>query len=218
LLAGAGNGQINWKQPITFSTLGPSIAQGMGADLHVDGDAAKNSAHITTEFFAPDACEIAEACVRAPGMRKLLRFDGDIQNLGTDDLVLGSPNDNPNFELSSCHHVNLLKNIMLYQLLDSAQNPVTVSGQDVVGRKTGFCMMDIAPVTATAADPKYNCDNQGITVGWEDIYDSALECQYLDITDVPSGDYTLHLTVNPDGAFAASNTGENEADVPIAIN
>ena len=218
LLSELKNGTITIQSGILFSELGPALSLGAGPDLQVDAAAAQSSAHITQESFAADACEIAESCVRATGLRKLLRFDGTIQNLGSSDLVIGSPDNNPLFTLSSCHHVPLLQNIMVYELIDPTTNQlVMVGNQQIVGRKQGFCMMDISQVNASAPQGQYDCNNQGITAGWADIYDSSLECQYLDITGVPSGNYNLRLTVNPEGLFSESDLTNNIVSFPVTI-
>ena len=37
------------------------------------------------------------------------------------------------------------------------------------------------------ANARYNCGRQGIQRGWADSYYNGLECQYIDVTDVPPG-------------------------------
>lgn len=218
LLQNLTGGAIQWNQPMTFTGLGPALGTGSLPDLQVDGNAAKNTAHVDQESFDPSSCEVAEQCVRAPGLRTVLRFDGTIENLGDADLVIGSPANSGLFTQSSCHNVQLLKNIMLYELIDPQTGAVVqVDNQDIIGRKQGFCMMDITQINATAPQGKYDCSNQGITRGWADVYDSALDCQFLDVTGVPPGDYTLRLTVNPDGLFEESDSTNNSAELPVTI-
>jgi hypothetical protein len=218
VLAAIQGGAIQVSQNLTFDGLGPSLSTGPGPDLTVDGAAAQSSAHVDQESFSQSSCEVAEACVRAPGLRTVLRFDGTIENIGASDLVIGSPQNSGLFTTSSCHNVALLKNIMLYELIDpSSGKVVNVDNQAIVGRKQGFCMMDITQVNATAPQGQYSCTNQGITRGWADVYDSALDCQFLDITGVPAGNYQLKLTVNPDGLFQESNTTNNTVSVPVSI-
>jgi hypothetical protein len=218
VVAAIQSGIVHMNQDLSYSGLGPALSSGSGPDLQVDGEAAQGSAHVDQESFDPSSCEVAEACVRAPGLRTVLRFDGTIQNLGSDDLVIGSPAGGGLFTTSSCHNVALLKNIMLYELIDpSTQEVVSVENEQVVGRKQGFCMMDIVQLNASSPQGKYDCTNQGITRGWADVYDSNLECQFLDVTGVPAGDYTLRLTVNPDGLFQESDYSNNTVEVPVSI-
>ena len=72
----------------------------------MDGEAAHSSAVSTVETFEPGDCAIVEGCVGGPGSRKLLRFTGVFQNLGTEDLVLGSPEGNPRFKYGRSSAVN----------------------------------------------------------------------------------------------------------------
>src|SRR5215831_6695703 len=44
---------------------------------------------VTNMDFATDACELVEACIGAPGTRRLLHFATVVTNSGTADLVLG---------------------------------------------------------------------------------------------------------------------------------
>ncbi|MDR3606367.1 MAG: lysyl oxidase family protein [Oligoflexia bacterium] len=218
LIAQAPNGYIAWTQALVFSGLGPVLTPGGGPDLQVDGSAAQASAHVDQESFDASSCEVAEQCVRAPGLRTVLRFDGTIENLGAADLVVGNSANSPLFTASSCHNVKLLKNIMLYELVDpDTGTTIQVGNQDVIGRKQGFCMMDITQINATAPQGQYDCDNQGITQGWADVYDAALECQFLDVTGVPAGNYLLRLTVNPDQLFTEIDYSNNTVSVPVTI-
>jgi len=43
-----------------------------------------------------------------------------------------------------------------------------------------------------------------------DLYSSNLDCQWIDITDVPSGFYLLRLQVNPDYLVPESDHDNNE--------
>src|SRR5262249_31052319 len=144
LLSSAPGGVVEWTAPLVFSNLGPALGQGSLPDLRVDGEAARTSAHITQESFTEGSCEVAEKCVRAPGLRNVLRFGGTIQTVGAADLVIASPATNTSFVKTTCHNVELLKDIMLYELIDPRTGEIVqADGLDVVGRKQGFCMMDI---------------------------------------------------------------------------
>ena len=71
-----------------------------------------------------------------------------------------------------------------------------------------------------ACSKKYDCSNQGIQKGWSDLYGNALDCQWLDITGVPSGALPnctgrnhvsveviwLGMLLSPPGAPSASTT------------
>ena len=211
---------IRWNGAVTFLSLGPT--QGSGSpDLMVDGNAALQSLVIAQQSFLASDCDVLEGCVGGPGLRTLLRFDATTINAGNADLVLGSPVNNPLLRYDSCRQEYFYKDLMLYELLTADSHlPVRVgAASGTVGRKQGFCIMDDNPVlnTSTTSTPVYDCNNQGISVGWEDVYTSDLDCQWLDITGVPGGNYVLRLTVNPSGIFQDSNTSNNSADVPVSI-
>ena len=40
----------------------------------------------------------------------------------------------------------------------------------------------------------FSCDNQGISPGCSDQYASHYDCQWIDITDLPDGDYWLTVS------------------------
>jgi len=69
--------------------------------------------------------------------------------------------------------------------------------------------------------PEFNCNYQGISVGWEDVYTADLDCQWVDITDIPLGSYWLYLEVNPviNGTrlFAESDYANNVAWIPFRL-
>ena len=51
-------------------------------------------------------------------------------------------------------------------------------------------------MTAAPLSSQYDCDFQGISQGWSDSYGSGLDCQWVDITGVPEGDYLLEIRIN----------------------
>jgi hypothetical protein len=212
----SGNSAI-LNAPIQLTELGPPLSTLHGPDLVVDGKAAQDSAQVSVENFAADDCAVVEGCVVGPGQHKLLRFDGVIQNLGDSDFVLGSPENNPLFVYSPCHDHYHLSDIMLYELLDPVtKQPVKVNGTSVVGRKQGFCMIDNDQVAGNISE-KYDCELQGLSPGWSDNYDHTLDCQWIDVTGVPAGNYTLRITVNPIAKYTESDTSNNSTDVPVTI-
>lgn len=186
----------------------------------VDQAALDSSVAIDTQDFDVNSCEVIDACVSGTGTRKLLHFDADIINAGNQDLILGNPANNPNFTYDPCHQHYHLRNMMQYALLDATTgNVVAVNSAPVVVRKQGFCLMDSEQYSATAnPDPTYDCTNQGLSVGWEDVYDVSVDCQWLDVTGVPPGNYILQLTVNPDHAYPDTNFNDNVAQTPVTID
>ncbi|HVH48154.1 MAG TPA: lysyl oxidase family protein, partial [Labilithrix sp.] len=68
-----------------------------------------------------------------------------------------------------------------------------------------------------ARNPRYDCTDQGIQVGWQDIYESGLPCQYLDITGLPAGAYKLKVEVNRERAITEMNYDNNISSVTVDI-
>jgi len=138
-----------------------------------------------------NTCELLEGCVDDTGIRTILRFSLAAQNNGSKDLVLGVAANNPDvFHYSECHDHHHFDNFAIYELLD---------GDDVIarGHKQGFCLLDSYSWAWPNTFGNYDCGNQGITRGFTDIYESDLPCQWIDVTGVPPGEYTLRAEINP---------------------
>ncbi len=184
------------------------------ADLWIDRDRVNTSLNQEFHYFAANNCALIEHCVSAPGVRRLLRFDTRTPNTGGADMFLGPPStSNPNFEYSSCHnhyHFNTYAN---YELLNSDG---TIAA---TGHKQAFCLIDLDHYDAPASFPAhYNCGNQGIQMGFADIYGSGLDCQWVDITDVAPGTYSLRIRLNEQHLLNEANYDNNVIDVPVTIN
>ena len=147
-----------------------------------------------------DGCAIEEGCLTGYGSRSIIRFDTWIKNVGNLDYFIGSVDDNENtnqFEWDMCHNHWHYKGYAEYVLFDS-------DGQILpVGFKNGFCVMDLecsgdAELGIPAGNYTYGCSIMGISAGCGDIYGSGLSCQWIDITDVPDGEYTFVVRTNWD--------------------
>lgn len=189
---------LNWNQS----------AQNL-PDLIIWGPAA--SPRIATVTFSSSSCAVVEGMVQA-GTRKLLRFSTQTRNQGTADLYLGNPATNPQFVYAPCHGHYHFNNYCTYRLLGSDGQPAAT------GLKIGFCLLDTIRWSPNApSSAKYTCGNQGIQKGWGDVYDSSLDGQWIDITDVPDGNYTLEMEVNPQRTLAESNYDNNITRIPITL-
>jgi hypothetical protein len=50
-----------------------------------------------------------------------------------------------------------------------------------------------------------------------DVYVAALPCQWIDITGVPDGTYTVRVAINANGIIDEDNVLPNNADVRVQI-
>jgi hypothetical protein len=154
-----------------------------GPDLELDSLSFLSSLSLVTTTAG--LCDVNEGCVTGYGTRYVLSFTSKINNIGTLDYVLGNPSANPSmFNLNNCHGHTHYEGYGDYRLYD-------MGGQLIpVGHKNGFCVMDLCGFG------QYNCGNMGISAGCYDVYGVGTQCQWIDITDVPNGDYRLAAIIN----------------------
>jgi hypothetical protein len=183
-------------------------------DLTVDQTFLQNSVEFDQRLFEPSSCAVQEGCVDAPGVRDLMRFSAVIHNQGTGDLYVGAPAEHPElFEYSNCpdHDHYHLKDFAQYLLTgDGGEEPVAV------GHKQAFCLMDTFSPDHVPGQ-HYDCEDQGISAGWADVYDKSLDCQWVDITGVPAGEYQLTVTVDHTDLFEEGDETNNSVTIPVTI-
>lgn len=195
----------------------PATSAGcLAPDLTVSVSRAQQTATVEYRNFASNHCAIAEQCIGASGRRRLLRFETFTPNIGTADMRLGVPNtSNPVFEYSACHDHFHFKGYAEYDLLDANGTVVAT------GHKQAFCLLDseryLTSDSTVRRTPQYQCGNQGITRGWGDSYTPDLDCQWVDVTDVPAGQYTLRIRINQSHTLLELRYDNNEALVPVRI-
>ena len=180
-------------------------------DLIVVESALHNSLQVQS-LNSNDQCYLNEGCVNGLGQRDIIRFTTHIKNIGNQDFYVGSPPGNPAlendvWEYDECHGHWHYEGYAEYKLFDENNSEIPI------GFKNGFCLIDVE--CSGGGSFTYTCSNQGISAGCGDIYSSGLDCQWIDITDVPSGRYKLVLRVNwdqdPDanGNFESSYTNNS---------
>ncbi len=183
------------------------------ADLFVDRDRVVDNYNVDWRDFPADDCALVERCVDAPGVRRLLRFDTWTPNTGTADMYLGVPTmTSPYFEYAACH--------MHYHFNTYAEYDLIAADGSIVarGHKQAFCLLDFYHYPGTSGTGAvYNCGNQGIEMGWQDVYSRGLDCQWVDVTAVAPGDYMLRIRINTEHILNESNYANNEITVPVTI-
>ena len=159
-----------------------------GPDLIMSSSALTSSIFLSTVNIT-DPCAPQEGCVGAMGQRYVLRFTTRIENIGTTDYYIGNPASQPQmFSNNNCHGHNHYEGYADYILFDQAGNAIPV------GFKNGFCVIDVGCYPGNTG--QYGCSNMGISKGCYDIYGSGTTCNWIDITNVPAGTYTLVLRTN----------------------
>jgi hypothetical protein len=183
-------------------------------DLTVDSQDLHDSLLIETKNFTPDNCAVVEGCVDGLGNRKLLRFNTVTPNIGSAAVFLGNPIGNPEFIYSACHMHYHFQEYADYRLLDMGGNIVAR------GHKQAFCLVDLYRPNGSTGDPHptyTTCNFQGISPGWADIYNRGLDCQWIDITGVPSGRYVLEVQINPAHVIRESNYNNNVGRTEVVV-
>jgi Lysyl oxidase len=200
------------------SDAGPADAAAGLPDLTVNLARAEIDLAVREATFAADACELDpdEDCIDAPGTRRLLHFSVETPNLGDGDMVLGDPDPaNPNFQYSSCHGHYHFEGYAEYRLVDPE------GGEVAAGRKQAFCLLDteryVTDDPTVAERPRYGCAYQGIQRGWSDVYQAALPCQFIDVTDVPDGAYTLEIQLNANRTLVEKDYDNNLVSIPVDL-
>ncbi|MGH8612044.1 MAG: lysyl oxidase family protein [Gammaproteobacteria bacterium] len=204
-----------------------------------DLTAAVTEQRIVTKRFNRNSCAVIEGEVGGTGKRKLLRFSFTSPNTGAGDIIVGVP-DGVLFEFNTCHGHPHFKEYADYRLWTMTgyntwddlrrQNPGALASEVLaahpelkpeLGAKRGFCMVDVYhydPSMGPGQARYDNCQsNQGISVGWADVYGYSLDGQWIDITGVPSGSYKLEAEVNAEQVFEESNYENNRMAVPVFI-
>ncbi len=207
--------RLPWDAALADAVRIPLQTEG-APDLSVLPAGLKNN-QILYSYIAPDACSVLEQCVRGSGWRRLLRFDASLENVGSEDLTIGPLDDSPFlahnvFEFSACHehfHFRFYGDFVV----DNE------AGSKAVGDKRAFCLLSTSRYANEERVPLTHehdyCRNQGIVRGWGDDYFAGLDCQWIDITDMPvAGDretMNLRFHANPEG-FMCEGTPRTDAD------
>lgn len=95
------------------------------------------------------------------------------------------------------------------------------------GQKTSFCLLDSrtypgpVPIQGTPAPTRQfaTCSDveQGISVGWEDLYDKSLPDQWIDVTGLTAGEYWLESEVDPEDHFLETDESNNVDRIKLVI-
>ena len=154
-----------------------------GPDLKLDSTLFVQSLFLKNEIAL--TCDVDEGCVTGYGLRSVIAFTSHIDNIGTQDFFIGNADTQPGiFNSNNCHGHSHYEGYGDYRLFDSNNNLFPA------GHKNGYCVFDLCGIG------QYTCGNMGISAGCYDTYESNTQCQWIDITDVPTGDYRIAVIIN----------------------
>lgn len=124
------------------------------------------------------------------------------------------------FRFDGRHQHWHFKNFARFELARLSDGQVVAAHE-----KVGFCLLDTdQPYPGIPGSPTggfyHSCQPdkpQGLSAGWADIYDSNLPGQFVDVTNVPDGDYCFSSTVNPVRRLVESEVGDNTATQALRL-
>ena len=153
--------------------------------------------------FSDLTCAFEEKCLPpirdGPDYRYLFRFDTLVMNMGRKSFVPYLSGEE--WEWHECHqHYHSHLSFATYNLYSLTGGISMIHGQ-----KVSFCLEDTWYDPTLTVGPYFDCQTgsrdtqgiQGISVGCGDMYNAALDCQWLDVSRVPTGIYLLRIELNP---------------------
>ncbi|XP_034109146.1 lysyl oxidase homolog 3B [Drosophila albomicans] len=194
------------------------ICDYLSPDLVVDYYEIEQTAHLEDRPMVLMQCAMEENCVSNEAYqiqrddphwryqtRRLLKFTAAAINAGNTDFRPFKAKSQ--WEWHMCHmHYHSMEVFATFDIYD-------LQGQKVAqGHKASFCLEDSSCLPGVPR--KYNCANfgdQGISVNCSDVYLYNLDCQWVDITELPRGSYVLKIAINPEFKVAEMSYDNNAA-------
>lgn len=139
---------------------------------------------VRNENFSQTNGSVRRGCINA-GQHKVMWFNLHLHNIGDTDFHIGRPEDRPDV-FTNMPGIGLVfkEKFYTWRLTDDY-------GKEIKnGFKVAFCIMDFNPPF------RYDCADQGVSIGNHDEYNANLPCQFLEIDNLPDGKYTFHVTCN----------------------
>jgi hypothetical protein len=145
---------------------------------------------IRTQNVSINDSEFQAGCFTGVGQRRIMEWDSIIVNIGNRPLVVGNTSD----------HIPIWTPVEAFggslEFFGWTRSFLRDTNDTLVaaGHKGSFCMIDLFEVIPGSQSIFNDCGNgQGINDGQGDVYSVGLPCQFIDITDVPAGNYTLEV-------------------------
>jgi len=121
------------------------------------------------------------------------------------------------FEYHPSHHHTHIDNIAQYELRRGDQNGQVV----ITAKKVSYCMEDSVQYGSNWQPrmyPKCSPTLQGISPGWADVYANDVPDQFVTVTNLPAGEYTLTTVVDPTRKFFDTNYDNNTSWVRLYLD
>lgn len=158
-------------------------------------------------LFGDGDCQL-QKCVAGPGPRRLLRFPLDVVNRGAGPIILAL-RDAPGVRQVACDGSLFFEDFLRYEIID-ADSTRRASGAGDVGIA---CQLG---ATAESSSP-FDCDMIGLEAHSYRSYASGADCQWVDVTTLPPGEYTLRVSVNAASRLAEQDFGNNVLERTVVI-
>ncbi|MDB4978144.1 MAG: hypothetical protein JWM56_330 [Candidatus Peribacteria bacterium] len=197
--------RLAWNRQTASEVRRGHITNPDGADLEPYAEEFRQH-RFTYKYIPENSCTLEEQCVGGSGWRRLLQFPTADVNAGLKPLDIGFVDyflknkrsvvsEHGVFEFSACHQHYHFSHYGTFSLGEES---------NAISHKNGFCLQPTARLANNEVSPLHHpytdCLNQGVAPGWIDEYKMGLECQWIDISDVKTGqDLPLSFTTNPDG-------------------
>jgi hypothetical protein len=213
-LVAGGRRPVHGDPPFLPGAVVCNLPQVGKPDLTVDEPALKRSLFVDNVVFAPDACEIAKGCVGGPGARRLLRFATSVANFGGAPAIIPGVDTAPEL-----YHLNACEDEFEFELDGFSQFDLIdpTGATTTVGRKQSIFLVDFASNCINAGPSTDYLPDQGVTPGWGDVYDASTRCQWLDVTDVPDGRYTLRISIDVNRLIDQDDVLPDTASIDIEL-
>jgi len=192
-------------------------------DILTDPLRVQQTVMIDYQFLSNLTCALEEGCLSESAyssvggidrlnLRKLLKFTQKISNIGDADFL--SPHHPNEWHYHTCHkHYHSMRVFTSYELVSVTSS---LSRTVASSHKASFCLEDTECLPGRRK--KYECKReQAISPGCSDIYVAGIDCQWIDVTDVPQGHYILQIEVNPSHLVKERNYENNILQCDVYI-
>ncbi|MEO7117656.1 MAG: lysyl oxidase family protein, partial [Candidatus Limnocylindrales bacterium] len=156
-------------------------------------------------------CQFQDPCPKMFARQRIMDSDGGWRKLPAAGRMLYAGDGHNHW------HVQRMETYELFSLADPENIALAR------GAKVGYCFfdnvahrVDLPGAPQSPAYGGFGCGMQssqkthvGLSVGWGDIYPWDFAYQWIDITDLPDGDYRVCVTADPEDRFVESNDGNN---------